>query len=886
MSLASRIATRGRVTFLTGLISTPREPLLFLYPPWLRNSSTASSTTPRDDTHSEQGAPSKSKLPIPDNPATLSDDPTVLDLRFNGPTQDASREPVPVSQLPAKEPPPDIATENGMPALQTEQSSHNSVNESEGEGRDSTVERFVNKVVALQENSESAKQHAITSRETYQSHKIETKGSWIPDWRVVLEDLVKYTPKQGRWLSKALTFEILPGAVDRILHGFDDYFQDIGDKHGCQMEIAAREKVTDKFTKFTISGPATAISNCAADILRVSPDVRISATAKTVPDVEDEPTKSDPAQGTWTVRDGGFQVRYVMAVKKQKRLQMRPQDIPRPKTWTQKSFLNYVEALAKSNMTSHFNRFGLGNSTAHHEVTSQLLRDLFEEPECQPAMTRQAFHLALQYFVSHNQIKDARMLFVRMDTMELATTPETFNIMVSGAVKFNDIHNFHYILHLMFRRGVAPNGRTWAFFLSAFEDVNIQFQILDAMQDKGLLNHPDVRKDVAQRLAGHEAEASLRRNQSLADFIAHMDSRYGGHWLTSTTGNYILRALGRHRLISRCWEFIHLMDSRFIKIDEYAINTVLNYCRQPTNLTGAVELLGSLPKNALKTPSEETYRLMFDLAWRARSYNVAKVVWRYACLSAATSFRMRNRIFESMQLSNRESHPEEIREKWLKYVGPVVIGLNDISEHPSRALDQALNSQAKGEDAILSDNEDMEMDRHPEEPSQPAEDANPGDESDEASIERDAEVPKDDDSAHVTSGSTETAPSQEDMDELIVPLPTKPHHFLPSWAEHHRNKMRPQITAPWGPSTVGKRTPLYKLAILKEYFNADLEIFKDWEPTRPFNEMLAVALEEDTRWKAATDKNWSLEEMLDGSAVKVEIRRKGVRGHKVLHEWR
>ena len=43
MSLGSRITKRGKAAIVASLASTPREPLLFLYPQWIRSSSTTAS---------------------------------------------------------------------------------------------------------------------------------------------------------------------------------------------------------------------------------------------------------------------------------------------------------------------------------------------------------------------------------------------------------------------------------------------------------------------------------------------------------------------------------------------------------------------------------------------------------------------------------------------------------------------------------------------------------------------------------------------------------------------------------------------------------------------------------------------------------------------------
>ncbi|EKD16538.1 uncharacterized protein L3040_001277 [Drepanopeziza brunnea f. sp. 'multigermtubi'] len=911
MSLGSRIAKRARVADFASLASTPREPLSFLYPPWLRNSSTASSTPARArrDAPSEPDAQAfKSKPPIPDYPATVGDDPAALFQRFDRPKGNVSRDsPLMVQQLTPKERPPYIATDDCIAALKKERNTHQKDLSTDGTGTASSTRNVVQKVISLQQNKEIAKLSAKYSRKTYQEYKRESKATRIPDWRIILEDLVKHTPQQGKWLSNALIFEIPPNFAPRIMHGIDDYYQEIGDKYGCQMQLAGRSDTTHEFTRFVISGPATAISKCTADILRITPDVKIYATPKGLTDQADNSMDADTKQSNFRVYKNEAEMRYVMARRKESRLQVLPEHIPRPKQWTQLSFLNYVQALTKSHVPSHFRRFGLGLPDVHSEVVLRLLRELFREPEMRSAITRQACHLALGYFVRHNRILDARVMFVRMEVMKMQMVPETFNIMLSGAAKLNDIHNFHFILYLMLHRGIEPNGQTWILFMKAFDDVNIKMHILAAMKNKGLLNHPDVRLNVIQELAHPEIESSLDRNQSQAEFIAHMDSRYGDNWLTASTANHIMRSLGAHGLISRCWELLHLMDSRSVVSDKNSIDRILVYCKQSTNLTGAVELLRSLPKNNMWVPNQETYRIMFDLAWRAHSYNVAKVVWRYACLSAATTLRMRHRVFQSMIESNGVEKPKTLKARWKKYAGPVITGLNDLSEHPSRAPDHAFIFQVtEGKEAILSDYAETRMDRFPDE--EPALSSGHEGNVTEGSAESVSEDSTDVQGDAVTTpdmlGLAPADPPQdaESTDTDVSYYRPLECHNLPSWTQHLENRKLPQILEPWGPSRIGKRLPQYKVPILKEYFYADLGMHKEWEPVRPFHEILVSALRMDDEWKSRNGnehaeregegkkekayKEWGLEELLDGRALKVRIRMKGVRGGQVFYDWR
>ncbi|PVH76203.1 hypothetical protein DL98DRAFT_518094 [Cadophora sp. DSE1049] len=885
MSLGSRIAKRGRVAVFASLASTPREPLLFLYPSWIRNSSTAS-PVPRDDAHSEPTTQQK-PISIPKHAATLSEDQAVLDKRFNRPkaASASDQQTFDIKPSPPKSRPPNITTEDGIASLQNEQSLAKDVTPA------TATEKTVRKVLSLKAINDNSKQSASSSRKAYQAYRQAELQTWVPDWRAVLSTLVKHTPEHGKWLANALKFSLTAEDAQKLLHGIDDYFLEIGDKYGCQMKLGPRDEVAVGCKTFVISGPATAISKCAAEILSIGPNVEITPFSDSLPSAEIFAALY--SGNGLKIYDSGVRIRNVMTDTKRLQFrpatQLRPEDIKKPSVWTQQSFLDYVRSLTKSHVNNHVNRYGFRSTDHHDTVTTNFLRDLFKDPDVRPVITREACHEVMKFWIRGNHIQDARILFVHMEILKLRMVPETFNILLAGAAKFEDIHNFHFILHLMLNRGITPNGRTWTHFMSAFSDVRIKLHILTAMQKKGLLNHPQTMIEATSQLARPEIESSLDQNQTQQDFIAHMDSRYGSTWVSNSSGAQIVHSLGAHGLISRCWEFLHFMESRHVIPESYAVHTILHHCKQATNLAGAVEVLRSLPRSMNFKPGEETFRIMFELAWRMRSYNVAKVVWRYACLYGATSFRMRQRVYQSMENANRVEEPVTSRERWAKFAGPVIVGINHLKEHPSRYLERIIPEfeLERLERKALQGELDMEDGSERLHTSEQGE-ALAGDQSGtKPTAKSDQDYPTEP-NPNQSEGPDETATkgSQSSLKtSKFTPIQLEAHRSSLSYQRHLQQRQLPKILSPWGPSTVGHRLPYYKVSVLRDIMDADLEMFMQWEPVRPFEEMLAEALEMDGVWKGEEGyRERGLEWFLDGRAVMVGVRTKRTLVREL--EWR
>ncbi|CZT01734.1 uncharacterized protein RAG0_09211 [Rhynchosporium agropyri] len=864
MSLAARIAKRGRVAILASSNSAPREPLLFLYPSWNRNNLTTSAP------HQQNGASPKSigqdaPIAVPKHAATLGEVPNVLDRRFNKPkaalNSDLQALEAKDSGPPSQSRPPNITTEDGITSLGGEEA----MLKAGASARQ--IDKMARRLLGLQQLNEKNKLSAISWREEYQTIKREELELWTPDWRILLTTLIEHTPDHGPWLTRALEFKMTPSAEARLVHGIDDYYLEIADQHGCRMELGSRNEDTHTFKTLLISGPATAISKCAAGILRIAPDADIIPHKDSLASPQGFELDDGTRLPGIRPHSSDSELRFVMETQGPDRtlrdyvFQRSPEEIPKPDGWTEFSFLRYVQALTTSRVTSHKNTYGLKEKTSHKSRVSAMLRALIELPDASPFITREAFHEILRFWVRHNQIEAARMLFVHMEIRKIKLTPETFNILLAGAAKFNDLHNFHYILHLMLNRGVTPNGRTWTHFLVAFSDVKVKLHIVTAMQKKGLLNHPRTILETAAQLAGPEITSSLEKGQSQQEFIAHMDSRYGSMWLNNSSANHIIDEIASNGLISRCWEWLQFMDSRGIVPDEYGLHTILHHCKQTANLRGAIELLRSLPRSMKFKPSEETFRVMFDLAWELRCYNVAKVVWRYGCLTGALAYKVRQRVWDSMKNSNLASplrRGEKPRQRWIRQAGPIINGLNTIKEHPARHLERLVPELEierlvgrEEERQTKARNEKARKKRHEKSKKNALKQQQDG----------------------LEPATEQLADSENPIPPPYTPEELAAHRASPSYQAHLAQIELPQVTDPWSPCIVGNRLPSYKKPILKELLFADLEMFKEWEPIRPFEEMLVDAMEKDDEWKREVDYNAKdLSWFLDGRAIRVGIK--------------
>jgi pentatricopeptide repeat protein len=537
------------------------------------------------------------------------------------------------------------------------------------------VEKRVRRIMYAAKRTHKSEQTARSIREEFQEYRRESTDNWTPDWRKILESLVANTPHELEWHEQQIQIAVPSRTRQHLLTGLDTFIWDIGDKYGCSIALGYGQNIKQIPGVFVLSGSKSAISRTLADVLLIAPDAKImtyKAPQRALPQPQiSKFALPEPQQ----FRSRG-NARTVVASDSSKIAYEQPNDVPKPSTWTQQLLLDYIRDLTATPE---------GQTAKYPQATVDAISSLFRdpEPELRAAITRTACHEALRYLVAANRMVDVRVLFVRMELFQLPLTPETFNIMLRGVAKQRDIHNFHFILHLMIKRGFLANGHTWIAYMMAMDDFQMKVHVAIAMKVQGLLMHKSILKGVCEQLVQPEVELSLDAGQDQESFVAHMAARYGHNWLTLDSGNLVLDVLGSRGLISRCWDFLHFMDSRFIRPDQYSINTILNHCKQTHNLAGAVELMHNISPAWGWKPNQETFRIIFDLAWSTRNVNVAKVAWKYSCMAGLIERSVRMRVKNSMRAAwNDATTP---RRRWTSTAGSIIFGTY-CGLHPMRFI--------------------------------------------------------------------------------------------------------------------------------------------------------------------------------------------------------
>ena len=326
-------------------------------------------------------------------------------------------------------------------------------------------------------------------------------------------------------------------------------------------------------------------------------------------------------------------------------------EVPRPAVWSEATLYYYVAKIADSqkaqrNMPRFRKRTYLDGSSNKADI-SKIFEELFYDDATKKFLSSEACNAALRFFYMHGMISKARALFSRMESLQLDIPSATYNVILRGAALNRDLHNFTYLLQRMLQRGFRPDDETWVSLLIAVNSKEVRAIVAHKMHERNVILSLGSRKAVAGLMIPNEVDLHLGSGHDLNTLVDHMDIRYGTQWLTTRAGNSLLYEMGK-RECTNGLDLLEQMKQRCFVPDEVTMNTLLRLCLQRSLYHDAIEVLKFFDRQFKMGPRDKVYETLLNLAWNSRLLNLARVVWRSACIDGHVSLQTRNRVFQSL----------------------------------------------------------------------------------------------------------------------------------------------------------------------------------------------------------------------------------------------
>lgn len=482
-----------------------------------------------------------------------------------------------------------------------------------------------------------------------QIHHIDHKST-PPNWKDILDVLVKHTPVDRTWFMNGLLVSVPRDEYSELLHGPSDIVEDIASRNGCST-TSLDAGITGKMASFSISGPAISLRRVIQEIHRSSPQASIRTCADvSVSNLAADREQPVPAHGLINqVQDRGVTVRNVFSQARGSRLSSRGH-VPKPRILTPDTLAEYISALCSAKTILYRNSAAKDTTSVpleHHRIGA-LREILLEDDQAQPHISRLSFRAALQFMVKHSHSSLARAALLQRSSKGFPLDQECFNVLLHAAAIEVDGTYFMSLLSLMDKMGLYPNAGTWDAFLSAIQERELASKVVAIMAEKGLLTSITALQSVIGRIVAFELEETTQLDYSMQEFMTHMHERYGPQWLGRKSTEKILNFLASHQRLHDCNAFLGIMEAHFVRPNVRSVNIVLKLFKNRDDIAGAVKFLHELPATINFTPDEATFHTLFEFSWRGSYLNVSRTIWKYACAANCAAFRMRRIIRESL----------------------------------------------------------------------------------------------------------------------------------------------------------------------------------------------------------------------------------------------
>ncbi|PGH01318.1 hypothetical protein AJ79_07955 [Helicocarpus griseus UAMH5409] len=383
--------------------------------------------------------------------------------------------------------------------------------------------------------------------------------------------------------------------------------------------------------------------------------------------VKDSDTGETKVRSVWTHGP-------LLSEGKRPTIPIRADCVPKPKRWTVKNFADYIETLTNLSYTRPVHAELYGKGEYHHVVVKDTICRLFKDPRTRPFLSTRAVNSAVFYFYRHNQfLKDLLALF---PTMEHLMTTRTFNALLEGCAKTQDIKAFRYVISLMKRLKIKPNGMEWVCFLRLLKSKLARKHVMERMRADGLLDKKNIAELVMPMNIRESFRAHLISGKDVQSFIARMTERHGTNLALTSESMKMMLHVAKHEMnIDATEHILQHCKKMGVHLPTQSMNHCLAVLLNHKKYEEVLDLFARLARDFPQTErNDETFRILFSAAWKAQKYNAARVIWRYACLAGLVSHGMKNLAFNSL-LRNTISDPDNQYQLWHKNAAKLIVGM-------------------------------------------------------------------------------------------------------------------------------------------------------------------------------------------------------------------
>ncbi|KAL1854225.1 hypothetical protein Plec18170_004989 [Paecilomyces lecythidis] len=348
-----------------------------------------------------------------------------------------------------------------------------------------------------------------------------------------------------------------------------------------------------------------------------------------------------------------------------------PEQVPRPSMFTIKKFAEYVEDIVTSAHAHHSQKDPSDSAgVQHQQKVDKILVDLFYDETNQKFVSTGALNIALDYLCRHEFLSSARRI---LGKSEAVASADTYNILLQSAANRQDLNVFHYILQSMARLHVQPNDKTWIAFLQCIVSPNIKAKVIHYMESKGILQRSETLRGALQLTVHDSLLFHLDSGGDIAEFIEMLNQHYGKKWQSALIINQMLRQLLVKKNVSAMLQLADICETQRLPVDSMTLKLMVTFFSN--DIQKALWFIFRYTNPHRHRIDSRTLEKLFLIAFKDKSLNVCRVIWRYACTKGAVSHKMKDAVVRTTLRNRLKENGNLINNTWELNSGKVIIGL-------------------------------------------------------------------------------------------------------------------------------------------------------------------------------------------------------------------
>lgn len=288
----------------------------------------------------------------------------------------------------------------------------------------------------------------------------------------------------------------------------------------------------------------------------------------------------------------------------------------------------------------------------------------------------EGYETVIESLLTQNLLPDARRVLRRLLLEGPDPSTATFNLFLRDSAERRNLQAFNVYIGAMARMGVNADAGSWAALYEIVASPRAKQVIALDMHNRGFLQHKNSVRAVGRTIVSYSFGRFLDGGGRIEDYIKTLDSLCGPSWLGGPAAHRMLYCLGER---GRIVDAVRLVDE-FITVRSYAptaldLTVLLGHCALYRAVDTAVKVtLISLARWNVELDNV-AYETLFQICWETHQYNVARVVWRYACYSGRTTYKMRTRVYRSLveNLTHTKLSGTPAYDDWKKNAGSIIV---------------------------------------------------------------------------------------------------------------------------------------------------------------------------------------------------------------------